>query len=375
MSLHEIIEELNREFINREDVIEGLIIGLLTGQNLLLLGPPGTGKTMLVNALVQKISGINYFAYLMTKFTRPDEILGPISLRAMEEDKLERVLTGRLADAQVAFLDEVFNSNSSCLNAILTIMNEKCIINGTEPTEVPLMMLVGASNTLPDEVNGELMAFYDRFLLRYSVDYLQCADVLQQMLRLSVPQKTEAPIGLSDLRRYQEELNQVFLPDSVVAQLIALVLALRRQDIVITDRRVQQSCQVLKAKALLAGRKTVLDSDLQVLRHVFWNNPDDEKIFLQLLAEEAYIIDKRVHAVLSQVRDLTRQAFRDKGFGAGQKAGGRLVELKKELEDYLALLSFDQPGAERVSQAIDTVDEAIDRLLDKMLVKSGAAGE
>ncbi|HWI54440.1 MAG TPA: AAA family ATPase, partial [Desulfobacteria bacterium] len=197
--------ELSEIVIEREELVDGLLLGMLTGQHVLFVGPPGTAKSMLVNEFGARLNGGGFFSYLMTKFTKPDEIIGPVSLKCLERDEFKRILTGRTADAHFVFLDEIFNSNSSCANTILTILNERYYQNGNETVVVPLVMLIGATNELPPETNDELEAFYDRFLFRYEVGYVNDIDSLKRLFELTDSKKSRTLYTLEELRHWQKE--------------------------------------------------------------------------------------------------------------------------------------------------------------------------
>src|SRR5580765_2988672 len=169
-SLARIREELNHNFQERAELIDGALCALLSGSHVLIIGPPGTAKSMLSDELCRRIEGANYFQWLLTKFSTPEEIFGAVSLKALEQDDYRRVTSRKLPEAHIAFLDEIFKANSSILNAILTLINERLFHNGKEVGSVPLLTLFGASNELPEE--EELTALYDRFLVRFVVGYI-----------------------------------------------------------------------------------------------------------------------------------------------------------------------------------------------------------
>ncbi|MEX1368158.1 MAG: AAA family ATPase, partial [Nannocystaceae bacterium] len=150
--------------VERDVAVRLALLSTLAGEHLLLIGPPGTAKSMIARRLRLALADAVYFERLLTRFTVPEELFGPLSIRGLEEDRYERLTQGYLPAASVAFLDEIFKANSAILNALLTLLNERAFDNGTKRTAVPLAAVVGASNELPD--GPELDALFDRFLLR-----------------------------------------------------------------------------------------------------------------------------------------------------------------------------------------------------------------
>src|SRR3989454_1082378 len=183
--LKKIRDELRQTFLERADLIDGALAALLSSNHVLLVGPPGTAKSMLADELCKRIEGASYFQWLLTKFTTPEEVFGAVSLKALEADEYRRVTAAKLPEAHIAFLDEVFKANSSILNAILTLVNERRFHNGRIVETVPLLTLFGASNELPEE--DELAALYDRFLLRFVLAYVQEDFRFLRMLEASAP--------------------------------------------------------------------------------------------------------------------------------------------------------------------------------------------
>src|SRR5258705_3500122 len=194
--LKRIREELKQTFLERADLIDGALAALLSSHHLLIIGPPGTAKSMLADELCRRIEGANYFQWLLTRFTTPEEIFGAVSLKALEQDEYRRVTTRKLPEAHIAFLDEVFKASSSILNALLTLLNERRFHNGRESVEVPLLTVFGAANELPEE--DELSAIYDRFLLRFVVGYVVEDWRFLRMLRAPTP-AAGTRIGLDEL--------------------------------------------------------------------------------------------------------------------------------------------------------------------------------
>jgi len=342
----QIRDELSQTVLERAGLIDGLFMGMLTGQHVLFIGPPGTAKSMLVNEFGGRLDGGRHFSYLMTKFTKPDEIIGSVSLRGLENDEYKRVLTGKIADSHFVFLDEIFNSNSSCANTILTILNERRYHNGTDVVEVPLIMMVGATNQLPSETGDELQAFYDRFLFRFELDYIRDIENLRRLFTLpDTGQFTRYTLG--ELRQWQSAVREIEVSEDIVNKVISLVIKLREAGVAVSDRRFRESRRVLQAHAWLYGRKRVELEDLGVLGDIFWIQPEDKKVFCEVLFTVKMTVESQAAELLTEARQI-RDRFRSLDDRArrqilGGEMNTRLAEIADRLRELRELAGV--PGS------------------------------
>jgi MoxR-like ATPase len=298
--LKKLRSDLKSRYFERDNVIDGAFCALLTGSHLLLIGPPGTAKSQLANEICRKITGARYFQWLLTKFTTPEELFGAVSLKGLENDEYRRVTAGKLPEAHIAFLDEVFKASSSILNTLLTIMNERIFYNGTEKVRIPLISLFGASNELPSE-EDELEALYDRFLLRYVVDYIKEDFRFLKMLNTGNEISEEGVITSEELDSCRKEAERVKLPSNILKLISRVRKELAKKGITPSDRRYKQSVSLLKSRAYLEGRGEVSEDDLRFLENVLWREPGEK-------AEIQSVIHQSLHGWRDRLRELLIQA-------------------------------------------------------------------
>ncbi|NGQ95743.1 AAA domain-containing protein [Brevibacillus sp. SYP-B805] len=290
--MEQAIHLLESRFLERGELIRLLLLGIMSGENALLIGPPGTAKSQMARAIAQLFGSEHWFEYLLTRFTTPDEIFGPVSLQQLKQDQYVRKTAGYLPSAQFAFLDEIFKANSAILNALLSILNERLYFNGREKEHVPLHFLIAASNELPDE-NEQLAALYDRFLIRYEVTYLQHASSYEAMFNLP---KEPLPVvfSLYDSKDVQAAASSVELPEGLVYFLYRLKQDMEEKEMVLSDRRLSKIAHVWKTSAALHGRDRVSIWDTIFTPHMLWDVPEDlpvlremfEARFMEALKEE-----------------------------------------------------------------------------------------
>ena len=281
----EILKPLKNCFVGKDEVIDLLGVCLVAGENLFLLGPPGTAKSAVVQELAKRIDG-RVFDYLLTRFTEPSELFGPFDIRRLREGDLVTNTEGMLPEAAVVFLDELFSANSAILNSLLTVLNERVFRRGRETRKLPTLMVVGASNHLPED--DALQALFDRFLLRVECNNVpseQLQDVLTAGWRLDVqPDRPPATMTVEQIRQLQILSRDVDLAD-VRGPLGELVQRLRHAGLAVSDRRAVKLQRVVAASALICDRMQAQVSDLWVLRHI-WDTEEQVEV-LQALVTDA----------------------------------------------------------------------------------------
>lgn len=271
------------DFPERSAEIRSLQIGLLSGESVLFIGSPGTAKSLLVEAFAAG-SGLSYFRWLLTKFTTPEEIFGALDLKALEQGHFQRNITGKLPDCEIGFVDEVFKASSSILNSLLTIMQERLFFNNGTPVNVPLKLLVGASNELPDDEG--LGALFDRFLIRNYVNYISDQSSIKQIWA-NPPQIPTVPlISKTELENQLEEVSHVEFSTEIQDIILILKLELENQGIKASDRRWIKTKKILQATALTAGRSKVENEDLSFLTNILWRTPDEIAKIRQIIGEK-----------------------------------------------------------------------------------------
>src|SRR4026207_657225 len=304
--LKNIREELKQTFLERSDLIDGALGALLSSHHLLIIGPPGTAKSMLADELCRRIEGADYFQWLLTRFTTPEEVFGAVSLKALEQDDYRRVTSRKLPEAHIAFLDEIFKANSSILNAILTLINERLFHNGKEIGRVPLLTLFGASNELPEE--EELTALYDRFLVRFVVGYI--AEAFRFLRMLESQQAVERPtLTLVELTELQSQAGQITIPSHVYRGIADIRRELNKKNILASDRRYRQSLALLQAYAYLDGEKEVYEKHLFFLEHVLWRDPAEHEQVRGTIRELLLGYEEEITEFLYDPRDIRDAAL------------------------------------------------------------------
>jgi MoxR-like ATPase len=364
-------QSLERSFLGKDEVIRLLLIAIVAGEHAVLIGPPGTAKSALLRMLARLLDA-KYFEYLLTRFTEPNEIFGPVDLAAFREGRYERRTEGMLPTAELVFLDEVFKSNSAILNALLTLLNERRYTSGGRVMKSPLLSAFGASNEVPtDETLG---AVFDRFLLRIRSDNLDAyhfQDLLERGLEHEVRGLLDAEVKPLASAKEIAALHKSFGPkmqfrDDFFAAYKGLVFQIRAEGVSLSDRRVVKLLKLFAASAFLDGRPTADASDFFVLKHI-WNNEDQAAILDSIITPvlEAHYRDhpqtRRVGAsgvgieALGAEIDRVRQVLTG---GGGLSDLQLFSQLKALNEIKTALTSSPDSRAPELAARVDQLLEA-----------------
>lgn len=337
----EVIDPLKRRFVGRDEVVDLIALALVAGEHLFLHGPPGTAKSALIRHFAGAVRG-RYFEYMLTRFSEPNEIFGPVDIGKLREGTVVTVTTGMLPEAEFVFLDELFNANSAILNNLLTVLNERVYRRGAETHRLPLLSLFSASNHLPED--EALRALFDRFLLRCHVENLK-RDALPQLLRagweLETQPITESSLTADDLHQLSKEVYRVDLGPAQEAYR-ETVFKVRDLGIAFSDRRAVKVMKLLAASALLCGREAAQASDLWVLRYV-WDREEQIDPLAALVngVLEQHVEEPHQHALAAVHKPID-----------GEELARQVEEVEHELKETLTLTAAARLR-ERLTQLAD----------------------
>ncbi|MFE4829840.1 AAA family ATPase [Streptomyces sp. NPDC056672] len=363
--LRSIAAELSDRFFEREDVVRTLIVAMLARQHSLVLGPPGTAKSELARDLTGRIEGAALWEILLSRFTVPTRMFGPIDVAALSRGEYRQIYEGRATTCDVAFIDEIFKCSTAALNETLGFLNERLYHpeNGGAPIHCPLISAITASNELPS--GEDSAAIYDRLLVRLEVGYLadpsNFAALVRSAVATPVPQ-VRTTIRLSDLQHaVSTAVPAVDVPGSIVDAVCTLRAALRRQELIASDRRWRQSIGLLQASAFLDGRTAVEENDLAVLTHVLWDSPAQrptvEREVLQMInpdAKEALDLADAIDELEAQLDAKAGQSREALSQWAIHEANRKLVTAGKKLEKLRA-------DAQAQGRAVASIEHVLGR--------------
>jgi len=369
--LQQVGSVLSGQFIGKDEVIRLMLVAVIAGEHAVLIGPPGTAKSALIRSMSQLLQA-RYFEYLLTRFTEPNEIFGPVDIAAFREGSYRRNTAGMLPEAEIVFLDEVFKSNSAILNALLTLLNERRVVMGGQAMRCPLISVFGASNEVPGD--DTLNAIFDRFLLRIRSDNLDAyhfsellARGIQHELRQMANQVMPPMVSSQELTSLGASVGgRMRFDDAFLSTYKGVVFQIRAEGISLSDRRVVKLLKLFAANAFLDGRQAADVSDLFVLKHI-WNNEDQAPVLEAIVQPvlEAFYREhpdrKRVGATGVGIEALAGEVDRIRQVLTG---GGALTDiqlfsqLKALGEVKAALASMTDPRARELDARVAQLLEA-----------------
>lgn len=338
--MHRLLQQMSAGIYERDYALAMALLTAVAGESFFLLGLPGVGKSLIARRLKLAFRNAQSFEYLMSRFSTPDEIFGPVSIAKLKDDGIyERLVDGYLPTADVVFLDEIWKAGPSIQNALLTVLNEKIFHNGDKDIALPLKGIIAASNELP-AVNEGLEALWDRFLIRMVVAPLDSRDAFEAMITATADTDVCVDESLKISAEEYASLRQKADTVAVTPQILETIADIRqylrtpgegeerKEPVYISDRRWKKIVRLLRTAAMLDGRKEVAVTDCFIIGNAVWNESEqrtaaleavDRIVINRMLAdyedEYSLLSDKRleIHRILlSQMRksDIPVSRFR-----------------------------------------------------------------
>lgn len=319
--------ELNSRLVERSAVVRAAVTAIPAGLHLFQLGTPGTAKSLTSRQIMAHIDGLDkeYFEILFTRFTTPEEVFGPVSIKGLEQDEFRRQIEGYLPTASLVFADEVFKANSSILNSLLWALNERKYRNNGDMLDIPLISMFCASNELPQ--GEELEALYDRIHFRHVIKPISEPGNFIHMLKNQVAGTPTKILTLAEVRAAQVEVAQVDIPNDVFEAVNTLRMNLRKEGVEPTDRRFAECLKVIRATAWLNDRSVADIDDMRLLKHVLWTSMEEQTVVEKAVLELANPLDKEAMELLEQVEKLATELDE-----VVQDADNKQVRNKKGIE-------------------------------------------
>ena len=286
----QLLGEMNRGIYEKETEISLSLLAALAGESIILLGPPGVAKSMVARQLKTAFRDAQSFEYLMSRFSTPDEIFGPVSIQKLKtSDTYERAMEGYLPTADVVFLDEIWKAGPAIQNTLLTVINEKIFRNGNREMHLPLKLLVAASNELLAKGEG-LEALWDRFVIRIESRPIKLEKNFRAMLLESHADFadnadfSDLKITAEEYAEWAEKICKIGVKEEVLDAISTIRKSLRavnvdeaaeRRNIYVSDRRWKNIVRLLRTSAFMQDREEVDICDLLPIYHCLWQEPEE----------------------------------------------------------------------------------------------------
>ena len=369
-----LLRDMNRGIYEKETEISLSLLAALAGESVILLGPPGVAKSMVARQLKTAFRDARSFEYLMSRFSTPDEIFGPVSIQKLKSsDTYERAVEGYLPTADVVFLDEIWKAGPAIQNTLLTVINEKIFRTGNREMRLPLKLLVAASNELPAKGEG-LEALWDRFVIRIESRPIRQEKNFRSML-LEVENLSEVKseeqssaaedeansnvITAEEYAEWSENINKIGVKEDVLDVISVVRKSLRtvnvdeaaeRRNIYVSDRRWKNIMRLLRTSAFMQDRAEVAVCDLLPIYHCLWQEPEEREAIRTLVIRALFAshADKLVEMKNALAEDIKYHRIRrspDEGRdyeGEIEHLSDALTSLERQLGDNLFVSSDDK---------------------------------
>ena len=380
-----LLREMNRGIYEKETEISLSLLAALAGESIILLGPPGVAKSMVARQLKNAFRDAHSFEYLMSRFSTPDEIFGPVSIQKLKtSDTYERAVDGYLPTADVVFLDEIWKAGPAIQNTLLTVINEKIFRNGNREMHLPLKLLVAASNELPAKGEG-LEALWDRFVIRIEsrpikmeknframlLEVKSCLEVKSEERRVKnstdlfedtiSDEQIGADVSISpaEYAEWSQAIDKIGVKEEVLDAISRIRKALRavnvdeaaeRRNIYVSDRRWKNIIRLLRTSAFMQDREEVDICDLLPIYHCLWQEPEERDAIRSIVIRSLFapFADKLVEMKKALAEDIQYHRVRknpDDGRdyeGEIESLSDGLTSLERQLGDNLFVSADDK---------------------------------
>lgn len=373
----QLLGEMNRGIYEKETEISLSLLAVLAGESIILLGPPGVAKSMVARQLKTAFREAQSFEYLMSRFSTPDEIFGPVSIQKLKtSDTYERAVEGYLPTADVVFLDEIWKAGPAIQNTLLTVINEKIFRNGNREMHLPLKLLVAASNELPAKGEG-LEALWDRFVIRIEsrpikleknframlleshADFSGSTGVLGHADFADNADFSDLKITAEEYAEWAEKICKIGVKEEVLDAISAIRKSLRavnvdeaaeRRNIYVSDRRWKNIVRLLRTSAFMQDREEVDICDLLPIYHCLWQEPEERDAIRNIVIRALFspFADKLVEMKNALAEDVKYHRVRrnpEDGRdyeGEIEKLSGGLSSLERQLGENLFASADDK---------------------------------
>ena len=352
----ELLKRLNDGVFEKEDIIALTLLSAVAGESIFLLGAPGVAKSLIARRLKYAFNDGSSFEYLMNRFSTPDEIFGPVSIKQLrDEDKYQRVVVNYLPTATVVFLDEIWKAGPSIQNALLTILNEKIYRNGDVIIDpVPMKALISASNELPSKGEG-LEALWDRFLVRIVVDGVQDKQNFNDMISKSLNSYSDTvtePLKISndEYNKWSKDIDNIEIPISIfnVIHIIRKYIDQHNKreenndkQIYISDRRWRKTVRLLRTSAFLNERNAVDLMDCFLIKDCLWNETEQIQTVSQFVKDA---IQKHGYSLTLNLIDIKEELSEFWHEVQDETSHMKPIQIpKKHYQNFYLLADFPRP--------------------------------